>query len=197
MALTILIRTHQRPRQYARCLASVPGTCRVITHVQDTEDYNYVPAHISKCATLTHTKTEFFYNEFVNTLLHFHNRGHALILDDDDKMIALPPPLEDGISYLAPFMRGKFQTPWKPSIQRGLIGMPCLLLWHEHKELIHFEAVEDADYRAILSLSQQVELRWLEQPLVYSEKRNYGRLEVPCASGIIPGLADIGPATEK
>ena len=179
MGLTALIRTSYRPTQFQRCIDSVPEQCNIIVSYDDDRALPYIRQQRRMLARIRveKTKQEYGYNFYCNYLKYSMIYVHGLYLDEDDTMINQPPPLEDGVSYLAPFMRGKFLTPWKPSIRRGLIGMPCLLLWWEHRDLIKFEAVEDADFRAIDSLSKQVELRWLDVPLVYSEKRNYGVVE--------------------
>lgn len=182
--LTFLIRTHARPQQYARALASVPKQCKTLTHTQTVQDLNYVSIGLHHCSTIADTSQPYFYNTFCNTLLQYLDEGHGIFLDDDD--IVIPGSveqlkLEDGKSYLIPFMRGQYEVPhlWgrKGYVTRGLIGMPCLILWYEHKNFVKFEATEDADYRAIRSLQEQIELEWLHLPVVYSERRNHGKGE--------------------
>ncbi len=182
--LTFLIRTHKRPTQYTRCLLSVPKDCHTITHVQAATDLAYVSIGLHHCSTIVDTDQPYFYNLYCNTLLAQLRQGHGIFLDDDDTVIPGNVEhlrLEDGKSYLVPFMRGRYEVPhlWgrKGYVERGFIGMPCLILWHEHKHLVHFEAVEDADYRAIRALQDKITLEWIHLPVVYSSKRSFGQVE--------------------
>lgn len=180
--LTVLIRTHGRPKQYGECIKSIPDSCTIFTHCDSKEDKGYVASH-SWLIHSTVNHQPFFYNLHCNTLLKAApDKGHYIFLDDDDTMTNVPEGLKDGVSYIVPFMRGNFEKPdlarrRQKIIQSGYIGLPCLILWHEHKKYVQFEATEDADYRVIKHLSTCVNIEWLDTPVVRSEKRNYGKTE--------------------
>lgn len=182
--LTFLIRTSYRPKQFARCIASIPVTANIIVSYDDARAVRY----LSECKRnfkawyVQPNQQPYYYNTYCNLLLELVKYDHCIFLDDDDTFINYPQGIEDGISYIVPFMRGNFEKPdlarrRQKLIQPGYIGLPCLILWHEHKKYINFEAREDADYQVIKHLSECVELQWLDTCVVSSEKRGWGAME--------------------
>lgn len=129
----------------------------------------------------------FFYNLYCNNLLSEIDSGHSIFIDDDDIMISenlirIIPHLKRNESLVIPFMRGDFQKPThnmmlRKKITMGYIGMPCIVIWHEHIKHINFIASEVSDFQAINSLSIMTNLSWVEIPLVKSFKRSLGILE--------------------
>lgn len=185
--ITPLIRTHGRPRQFAKCLASAMfENLLSVVSCDRAEDIAYASGYaVDKIIFIEQSDSPFGYNLYCNELLNHIGKGWGLFLDDDDTIITgsiNQLNLQPGKSYIVPFMRGNFEKPdlarrKQKIIQSGYIGLPCLILWHEHKKYINFEATEDADYRVIKHLSTCVNLEWLDIPVVRSEKRNYGKME--------------------
>lgn len=187
--ITVLIRAHRRPIQFAKCIQSITNEkLSVIVSGEAGENIAYIFSHVDYIdlfISVSKKPEAFGYNKHCNDLLEKVDSGHCFFLDDDDTIITgsiSKLNLQPGKSYIVPFMRGNFEKPdlarrRQKIIQSGYIGLPCLILWHEHKKYINFEATEDADYSVIKHLSTCVNLEWLDISIVRSEKRNFGKME--------------------
>lgn len=185
MALTILLRTSYRPTAFARCVASIDYPAKVIVSYDDKRAESYIDGHTT--IELSKNQHKFGYNLYLNVLTAQLQEGHAVYLDDDDTCIpgaleALDKMIQPGKSYIVPFLRDGKQKPWNSLfrnniIQEGCIGLPCLILWHEHKKYVRFDHTELADFNAIKMLSQRVRLEWVNLPVVNSPARGWGKME--------------------
>lgn len=186
--ITLLIRTSYRPRAYGAMMKSIDAPCRTIVTLDDARAGRYVYGLGANVAhRVEKTTTPYGYNLYCNILLGHLHEGHGLFLDDDDYLIPgrlalLNAALQPGTSYFIPFMRGPLQRPWKALfdnkiIKSGTNGLPCLVIWHEHKQFLNFTAAGNADHLAIEQLNKAVPLTWLPLPVVNSPARGWGKTE--------------------
>lgn len=193
--INILIRTSFRPIAFKRCIESVTGQnvpVNIIVCYDDVRAKEYIPNSIGNTIFIESVKgySKFFYNVYVNEMLKHPaiKPGHVLILDDDDTIAPaalshVQPLLKNGFSYIFPFLRSNgVQKPYPNMMQlkrihKGYIGMPCLMMSTNHKDLVHFDDSEFADYNAIIHLNRLVNLIWVNYVIVNSSSRSYGEME--------------------
>lgn len=189
--INILIRTSNRPRQFANCIDSILSQ-QAFTSVHVCYDNPKALEYINnyKFSTIIEVNKnehKFGYNQYCNPLKDQVTEGWGLFLDDDDclqpgSLELLCEHIQPGNSYIVPFLRDGKQKPWPAlfrnrSIEEGCIGLPCMLFWHEHKKYFNFDYTEIADYKAIKMLSRSTALQWLQIPVVNSPVRSWGRME--------------------
>lgn len=193
--LTCLIRTSYRPKQFPLCGGSIILAAsrlenkidvRIIVSYDDQRAMEYLMEERPgiKYIPVQKTRTPFGYNLYCNDLLQEVHSGHAMFIDDDDTV--LPNAfnqlqLEPGLSYIVPFKREHTQKPTPAMMQlqkihKGYIGLPCLIVWHEHIKHLSFTATETTDYDNILHLSSKTPLCWRNWPVVNSPARSYGKM---------------------
>ncbi len=188
--LNILIRTSYRPEAFARCIASVKIQAGIIKNViisyDNTRALKYVPAGVETYPVVPEPDIPFHYNTYCNTLKAATKEGYILYLDDDDTLI--PGSLQKIAPYLTgpgiivPFLRNGWQRPSarlmrQRSIEKGRIGLPSIIFSTQIKDIANFTASESADYEFIRDIAAQVNLNWVDIPVVSSEKRLYGAME--------------------
>ena len=89
--LTIVIRTHSRPKMFERCITSVLTQTHknidIVVGVDNEESYNYAiqaPARIIRVTPRERTsQKDFPANEYVSALIAHITDGYILVLDDD------------------------------------------------------------------------------------------------------------------
>lgn len=187
MAITLMIRTSYRPDAFSKCVGSIDYPCKTIVSYDNKRAEIYIDGYMSMELSKPPSASKYFYNLYLNPLLTQLTEGHGIFLDDDDTCIPgrladLDHFLQPGKSYIIPFMRDGRQKPWPAlmfgrAIMKGAIGLPCLVLWHEHKKYVKFDDSEEADYKAIRMLADRVKLEWLTLPVVNSPARGWGRME--------------------
>jgi hypothetical protein len=138
--INILIRTHQRPTLFQRCLASVQSqnypNIRVI--VSTDCECNYVPDWCERIKVMPHPELEYGYDLYVNDLKAQVTDGWMLILDDDEvlspnclsKLTLNSCAIIVQLDYMGNIL------PIDAQIKPGRIGMPCIILHHSLKDLI-------------------------------------------------------------
>lgn len=159
MKINILVRTHERPRHFERCIKSViaqtHSDIRIIVASDSANDYLrfYPKLEIIKVVN----RGGMSYNLHLNRMLDMVTDGHIIILDDDD-YLSHPTVLEDiaksiekGKSYLARTKRERLipSDRYFGKIKRGEIAMSCIILWHEHKNKARFKNIKAGDYHFI------------------------------------------------
>src|SRR5690606_15122111 len=128
------------------------------------------------------SKGPFFYNDFCNDLKDKVTEGYFFFLDDDD-VLSDNTALEriakhlngDGIICQMVRKNGKV----KPSdslikskhIISGKIGMPCLVLKAEHKNVADITSKSNGDFEWISEVNKKVNLSFVKEVLVYSPVR--------------------------
>jgi hypothetical protein len=200
MNINIIIRTSYRPKAFARCIESIrsqtiPNNVGVNLFISfdNPMALDYVKT-ISATEIVNLTSFErsgiFFYNGYLNVMINHPSikDGHILFLDDDDELspnflVDASKFIKPGYSYIFPFVRPNgFQKPTPAMmaaqrISQGYIGLPCLLLSTTHRHHVHFNQSELADYDAISLLSLQVNLIWVNLPIVRATVRGFGVME--------------------
>lgn len=184
--ITLLIRTSYRPAAFKKCIASIDYPVKRIVSYDDQRALQYLQDE-ETVVELGRNNFKYGYNLYLNALMNECKEGHMLFADDDDFLIAgalkeLDELIQPGISYIVPFLRDGKQKPWNALfrnkiIETGCIGLPCLILWHEHRKYVRFDETENSDYKAIKDLSRYINLQWVNLPVVNSPVRNWGKME--------------------
>lgn len=185
--INILIRA-SRPELFNRCIASIDRqtykTVRVIVY-DDSIGVDHDLVHTVVTGEYDRSKP-FFFNQFINDLMHWVGTGWVLVLDDDDTLSG-PNVLTELATHLTDIdkpiicqmLRNELPKPSDAYIDRrwvvkGYIGMPCLIINAKHKYLYHFEAVEDADFRWIDKVSKTLSCKFVKQVVVNVGSRPNG-----------------------
>lgn len=130
----------------------------------------------------------FFYNDYCNKLKSHVTEGWFFFLDDDDFLATntvleeLSKHLDDSCEAVICQMR-RDNGRVKPSDQHiacsmvisGKIGMPCLVLHSNHKHFADIKAVENGDFLWIKEVTDKVPTKFINQVVVHSPCRNFGR----------------------
>jgi|694.fasta_scaffold31232_3 glycosyltransferase involved in cell wall biosynthesis len=183
MKFNILIRTKAgREDLLKNCLASIEK--------QTYKNYNIIiGSEYKKEGTVLLKQNlnlgEYFYNDYCNTLKDLITDGYFFFLDDDDILInkyALERIAKHlkGDGLICQMQRGENKL--KPNdlqieskqIESGKIGMPCLVLHSKHKNLVDIPATSNGDFVWIKEISKLVDLHFVKEVLVYSQKRSFG-----------------------
>jgi len=182
--ITILIRTRSgRGKQLAKCLQSITEQTYKNYEVIIGSDYG-LPNSLILIPNLS--LGNYFYNDYCNVLKNEVTDGYFFFLDDDDVLVdnksleRISNSLNEN-GLICQMKRGNGIK--KPSnemidkkiINMGKIGMPCLVLHSKHKDIADITATSCGDFDWIKSVSEQVELNFTKEVLVYSEKRNFGK----------------------
>jgi len=163
--VTALIRTHNRPEYFKRCMESVlnqihPRTTPPILHlfkvlvsVDDPNDgyVNEYDAYPISFVRVRHDATNpFFYNLYCNDLKSRITNGWFFFLDDDDFLVdntaieRIIPYLTDPTKVvICQMLRGQYAKPEdrymdRQRITRGHIGMPCIFVHSSLKDSVNF-----------------------------------------------------------
>lgn len=187
--INILIRTKNRPDKFKRCIESVLNqtytNVKIIVYDNSTIT-SYVKWEHERILDNTPC-IGFSYNLFCNDLKEKVNEGWMFFLDDDD-FLNTPTALEEiaveltnpNEAVICQFVRANGKP--KPSdelmdrgmIVSGRIGMPCIILHSNHKNIAQFTNTENADFLFIKEVSQKLPCKFVKKILVNSKKRNYG-----------------------
>ncbi len=195
--INILIRTHNRPDYFQRCIESVQAQSykgvELFISCQSDEDFDYAEAVLMDCDigyTLIPVQPksgQFFYNEYCNTLKSQVNGGWFFFLDDDDYLVndgvlqELSTHLTDpDRPIICQFLRGGWHKPHHQQIEQkvffeGQIGLPCLVLHSKHKNLADIHATESGDYMWIKEVSDKLDCLYVPLALVNSPERGWGQ----------------------
>lgn len=198
--INILIRTSNRPRMFARCIESVLNqhykNVRIIIAYDTFKAVEYITPYQNRGANVELLKVTpdknhpYHWNLYCNELKDRVKDGWFFFLDDDD-MLAGPHVLDnlanmlddDERAYIVQFDRcGTI----KPSnayieqvrIERGKIGMPCIILHHLMKKVGTFDGKKGADYRFIKEVAGLTTVQFRKLVLVRCDNRGLlGQME--------------------
>ena len=130
----------------------------------------------------------YFYNDYCNTLKKHVNEGWFFFLDDDDYLAddtvleALSKHFdEDYHAIVCQMSRDNGKV--KPSddliksgkIESGRIGLPCLVLRSSMRGWGDIEPVENGDFLWIKHITDIIPTKFINQVVVHSPQRNFGR----------------------
>ncbi len=175
--INILIRTHNRPELFKRCLDSCTsqiGSYIKIIVAYDS-DCDYIPDWCTKIQ-VTPGNELYFYDCYLNDLKAQVNSGWWMILDDDDYL--LPNSLAQ-VVLDAPVIIHKLNhmgniIPKNQSLKLGQIGMPCFMVHHSLKDLVNFTGQDHGDYHFAKELNKHVDFVYRNLVLVESDRKGLG-----------------------
>jgi glycosyltransferase involved in cell wall biosynthesis len=198
--INILIRTSQRPALFARCLASINAQTysnyRIIVAYDRADALAYIPKDLTTIFVYADNSLPFYYDRYCNNLKTLVTEGWFVFLDDDD-VLTRPTILEELSRHLTEpgaiicqFLRNGLPKPRTPYIRRGIIeegkiGLPCLVLHSNYKNLSELDGYKSGDYRYIKAVTDQVPTKFIELPLVTCDRRSLGEMEFTETSGFI------------
>lgn len=186
--INILIRTSNRKELFERCLKSITSQTYKNYKVIVSDDCNcgYIPEW---CETIKveKGKKDFYWNLYCNELKGAVKEGWFFFLDDDDFLIdntALQRIsanlIDENEGIICQFARWGRRKPstyhmTSRSIVRGHIGMPCIFLHYSKKDLAMFDDQKAADFRFIYDVSQKLELRFVFEVIVQTDRIGKGK----------------------
>ena len=192
--INILIRhTEGREVSYYRALQSI--FTQTYLNYRIIVGYDFASSHFSIPGNVFDIYTSpdkslgpFFYNDYCNKLKNQAIEGWFLFLDDDDFLAnnyvleALSKHLcgtEEALVCQMMRDNGKakpsLELIFSKSVVSGKIGMPCLVLHSKHKNLADIACVENGDFLWIKEVTDKVPTKFINQVVVHSPKRNFGR----------------------
>ena len=191
--INILIRTSYRPSGFLRTLESIHQQSykdyRIIVSYDDDRALSYIPETVSKVRVNKHDAL-FFYDNYCNDLKSLVTSGWFFFLDDGDVLShptvlqSLRVNLNTRSGVIVQFSRSGRLKPSndlikRRKIQRGKIGMPCLVLHHSHKDIVNFDgSIGAADYWWIKNVSKKIPLKFIQLCLVHTGERDSGSMEL-------------------
>jgi len=198
--VSALIRTHNRPQLFKRCIASAMSQSvyldiAVGCHEDDNETFDYVRAYMKTIqqqrlifgmSFTSSSDSPFFYNLYCNEFKKYVSDGWFFFLDDDDYLIndtaieRIIPYLTDPTKVvICQMKRGRFTKPDdlhmnRGYVRKGRVGMPCIFVHASLKDSVMFNDTEGADYDYIKAMIDKHGAVFAKEVIVMSEKRRYG-----------------------
>ena len=130
---------------------------------------------------------DYSYNLYCNELKEQVKKDYFFFLDSDDTVIPgaiekIKPYLTEDKALIVQMLRNGRPKPRdyplvkrNEFIQRGKIGLPCMILHAKHKHLADVTATEDGDYQWIKAVTDKIGYEFVPIPLVDSGKRGRGK----------------------
>lgn len=190
MVINILIRTSFRPELFKRCIDSVRRqtykNLRIIVGYDRKEALSYIPEDVERVEMQPETG-RFHYNKFCNQLKDLVTEGFFFFLDDDDYIVhhktlsILAGFLKDGATIVQ-FVRNDKRKPKdelmsSKKIVQGHIGLPCLILSANYKNIADLDGEHDfGDYLWIKKVTEKVPTQFISEPVVVAERRSWGKV---------------------
>jgi hypothetical protein len=146
------------------------------------QTYSNYKVHTYKCTGAI----GYSYNLYCNTLKAAVTEGWFFYLDDDDILVdntALERIskflLNEDHIVICQMLRNGVPKPTDRlqdtlTIHRGKIGMPCFFLHAKHKNVAHFIASEDADFRFIRAAVNRLSPAFCKVIVVNAGMRSHG-----------------------
>ena len=158
-----LVRTHPGREE---------STERAIKSAQD-DGLNVMIFHGQK-------KSDYSYNLYCNDLKARVKDGYFFFLDSDDTVIPgaiskIIPYLNEDKALIVQMLRNGRPKPKNGLIEKGKIGLPCMILHSKHKHLADVTATEDGDYQWIKAVTDKIGYEFIPIPLVDAGKRGRGK----------------------
>ena len=123
---------------------------------------------------------DYSYNLYCNELKSQVDYGYFMFLDSDDELIdgairKIIPYLKEDKAVIVQMLRNGRPKPKNGLIERGKIGLPCIILHSKHKHLADVTATEDGDYQWIKAVTDKIGYEFVPIPLVDAGKRGRGK----------------------
>lgn len=190
--ITLLIRTSYRPVLFKRLLDSIYSqtykNVKLIVSYDDERALSYIPDSVRKIKVEKSSEL-FFYDNYCNDLKKLVNEGWFMFIDDDEFLYdttaleRVSGHLSANHGVICQMNRGGNLKPSNELlknkiIRRGKIGMPCVVLHHSHKNIVHFDgSVGAADYTFIKNLQKRVPFKFVPIVVAYCDRRSHGQME--------------------
>lgn len=161
--ITALIRTHDgREELTKRAVSSCFKEC------------NYKKIHFGKPVE------DYSYNLFCNIMKSLIKDGYFFFLDSDDVLIPgaienIKPYLREDKALIVQMLRNGRPKPRNGLIEKGKIGLPCMILHSKHKHLADVTANEYGDYEWIKAVTDKIGYEFVPIPLVDAGQRRRGK----------------------
>ena len=123
---------------------------------------------------------DYSYNLYCNDLKSEVKNGYFFFLDSDDVVIPgaiekIKPYLTEDKALIVQMLRNGRPKPKNGLIEKGKIGLPCMILHSKHKHLADVTATEDGDYQWIKAVTDKIGYEFVPIPLVDAGKRGRGK----------------------
>lgn len=191
--INILIRTSNRPQQFARCLESIRSqtykNCHIIVGYDRASALDYIPHDVEKWSVSAYShELPYYYDIYCNCLKMAVGSGWFFFLDDDDQLASrtvleeLADHLKQPGAIICQMLRNGVAKPRDNYINNriiaeGKIGLPCLVLHSKYKALSSLDGQKAGDYRYIKDVTDQVPTKFICLPLVDAGSRGHGKME--------------------
>lgn len=184
-----LIRTHNRPQLFNRCIASAIAAKVIPIVCYDTdESKEYIPDDLISIRATNQSGSKYFYNLHCNDLLKKVSKmpeGYFFFLDDDDfvhrrtSVEAIRPYLQEHRALICQFLRGDRPKPSLRQIKSGQIasgsiGMPCIFMHTKYALQFTMSDESNADYIYIHNVLNTIPSIFVPKYVVMSPKRSHG-----------------------
>ena len=126
------------------------------------------------------TKSDYSYNLYCNILKDQVTEGYFFFLDSDDFVIKgsvakIIPYLEEDVPLIVQMLRNGRPKPKTGLIERGKIGLPCIVMHSKHKDKAIVLPNESGDFDFIKGVTDQIGYEFVPIPLVDAGKRGRGK----------------------
>ena len=123
---------------------------------------------------------DYSYNLYCNELKEQVKKDYFFFLDSDDYVIPgaiekIKPYLNEDKALIVQMLRNGRPKPKNGLIERGKIGLPCIILHSKHKHLADVGDKEDSDYQWIKAVTDKIGYEFVPIPLVDAGKRGRGK----------------------
>lgn len=179
--INILIRTSNRPREFARCLASIVSQdypeIRIIIGYDNPRALRYIPKGLEAYPVSSDRSLPYWYDKYLVDLMALVTEGYIISADDDDFLnpnVLSKLPLE-GLGLIVQLQRGSNVVPKDLKFSRGAIGFPCIILHHSLKDIATISGHSQGDYFWIKEILSKVELSFVPIIVTYSPSRGLGK----------------------
>lgn len=161
--ITVLIRTHPGREELVK---------RAIWSVEN-EYWSYEVYNGEKV-------NDYSYNLYCNELKQLVGDGWFMFLDSDDVLIPgslakIIPYLQEDKALIVQMLRNGRPKPRNGLIERGKIGMPCMILHSKWKDLADVGDKYDSDYQWIKDVTDKIGYEFVPIPVVDAGSRSHGK----------------------
>lgn len=190
--INILIRTSNRPAQFARCLESIRNQTyynyRITVGFDRASALDYIPKGVNHQFVYFDNSCPYFYDQYCNQLKQRVIDDWFFFLDDDDQLASntvleeLADQLKQPGAIICQMLRNGVPKPADNYIRNkviweGKIGLPCLVLHSKYKDIGGLDGEKGGDYRYIKAVTDQVRTKFIALTLVDAGTRSHGKME--------------------
>lgn len=190
--INILIRTSYRPVAFKRLLDSIHNqtfkNIRIIVSYDDDRALDYIPSNIDKIRVQKSNEI-FYYDSYCNNLMDLVTDGYFMFIDDDDHLpdsgalMKVSKHLNRKQAIICQMIRNGKPKPSNDMIRnkvimKGKIGMPCIIIHSDHKNIARFDgSVGAADFLFIKNIQKKIPVKFINVAVAYCSTRSYGAME--------------------